>query len=132
MKRTIYSSQFYFDANSKTIILTGVGSIDLSRLYMIVDTTVNKFIYSFADSTVGTVTVNGPMITFTASNTGMANSDDLLIVYDVPEADCMDEAEKQYERLDRIANLLEGIVIRLDYLNASIDSHYEPPVEEWE
>jgi hypothetical protein len=73
---------YTFNAAAKTVTLTGYGSIDLERIHYIKNLTTGQTIFSAVDTLNygGTVATN--VLTFTASNSGMSNSDDLLIKYD--------------------------------------------------
>jgi len=77
---------YTFNATAKTIVLTDFTSngLVLERLSLIVDTTLNKILYNFADSTLATATIGGAgNKTITLSTVGTAaTSDSLMVIYD--------------------------------------------------
>ncbi|MFD4554413.1 hypothetical protein ACFWP5_08795 [Streptomyces sp. NPDC058469] len=85
MKQII--KNYSFSASGKTVTLTDFGTIRLDRLQLIIDTTTNKILYNFADSTVTTATVATNVITLAALQGGEADTDKLQIIYDVVSGD---------------------------------------------
>lgn len=72
---------YVFSASAKTITLPTIASVDPEAIRFIRNLTTNTMIYSFAESSPG-VTVAGNVITFSGSNSGMADTDLLAIQYD--------------------------------------------------
>lgn len=80
MKQII--KNYTFDTTAKTIKLPDFTQLSLKQLYLITDVTTNAIIYNFADPTTG-ATVAGNVITLTnASMAGLANTDNLQIIYE--------------------------------------------------
>lgn len=73
-------SNYTFSASTKEITLTGI-SVNVEKVRLIKNLTTNTFIYKFTDSL--TISAIGSIITFTADNTGMSNTDKLVIQYDL-------------------------------------------------
>jgi hypothetical protein len=73
---------YTFNTATKAITLTNFSAISLDRLQLIVDTTTNKILYNFADSTVTTASISSNVITLGALQGGENNADKLQIVYD--------------------------------------------------
>jgi hypothetical protein len=73
-------SYYTFSASTKEITLTGV-TVNIEKVRLIKNLTTNTFIYKFTDSL--TISAIGSIITFTADNTGMLNTDKLVIQYDL-------------------------------------------------
>lgn len=73
-------SNYTFTAATKEITLTGI-TVNVEKVRLIKNLTTNTFIYKFTDAL--SITTVGSVITFTADNTGMANTDKLLIQYDL-------------------------------------------------
>jgi hypothetical protein len=78
---------YSFSTSAKTITLTDVATVRLDRLALITDTSTNKVLYNFADSSVSTATVATNVITLSALQGGEANGDKLRIDYDADTAD---------------------------------------------
>lgn len=78
---------YSFNTTTKAITATDVTTVRLDRLALITDTTTNKILYNFADSTVSTATVAGNVITLSALQGGESNTDKLRIDYDVDTTD---------------------------------------------
>lgn len=78
---------YTFNAAAKTITLTDIATVRLDKLALITDTTTNKILYCFADSTVTTATVATNVVTLAALQGGEANGDKLRIDYDVESSD---------------------------------------------
>lgn len=85
MKQVI--KNYTFSTSAKAITLTDFTTVALDRLALITDTTTNKVLYNFADSTVATATVATNVITLSALQGGEANADKLRIDYDVVTGD---------------------------------------------
>lgn len=85
MKQVI--GNYTFSASGKTVTLTDFTIVRLDRLQLIVDTTINKILYNFADSTVTTATVATNVVTLAALPSGAANTDKLQIIYDAQTGD---------------------------------------------
>jgi hypothetical protein len=69
-------------AGEATVTLTDFGTVRLDRLQLIVDTTINKLLYNFADSTVSSATVSGNIVTLSTVSNSVTSSDKLQIIYD--------------------------------------------------
>ena len=82
MKITVPSSAVTFTAAAKTMAITGLTTPDPSRLLIVQNTTVNLPLYSFADTSISTVTVSGSNFVFSAVPAGSANTDKLVVIYD--------------------------------------------------
>lgn len=78
---------YSFNHTTRVITLTDVATVRLDRLALITDTTTNKILYNFADSTVSTATVSTNTITLSALQGGEADADKLRIDYDTDTAD---------------------------------------------
>ena len=78
---------YTFSTSAKTITLTDITTIRLDKLALITDTTTNKILYNFADSTVATATVSTNVITLSTLQGGESNSDKLRIDYDIESSD---------------------------------------------
>jgi len=78
---------YTFSVSAKTITLTDITTVRLDKLALITDTTTNKILYNFADSTVATATVATNVITLSVLQGGEANSDKLRIDYDIESSD---------------------------------------------
>lgn len=78
---------YSFSVANKTITLTDIATVRLDKLALITDTTTNKILYNFADSTVATATVATNVITLSVLQGGEANGDKLRIDYDVESSD---------------------------------------------
>lgn len=78
---------YTFNTVAKTITLTDISTVRLDKLALITDTTTNKILYNFADSTVATATVNTNVITLSTLQGGENNADKLRIDYDVESTD---------------------------------------------
>ena len=78
---------YSFSVAGKTITLTDITTVRLDKLALITDTTTNKILYNFADSTVATATVATNVITLSVLQGGEANSDKLRIDYDIESSD---------------------------------------------
>lgn len=76
-------TNYTFNAASKQVTLTGVTA-SVEKVRLIKNLTTNTYIYKFTDAL--TISVAGSVITFTGVNTGMSNTDDLLIQYDLDES----------------------------------------------
>jgi hypothetical protein len=73
-------TNYTFDYAAKQITLTGVTA-NVEKVRLIKNLTTNTYIYKFTDAL--TISAAGSVITFTGSNLGMLNTDDLLIQYDL-------------------------------------------------
>jgi hypothetical protein len=71
---------YTFNASGKQVTLTGVTA-NVEKVRLIKNLTTNTYIYKFTDAL--TISAAGSVITFTGSNLGMLNTDDLLIQYDL-------------------------------------------------
>ena len=78
---------YTFSTVAKTITLTDISTVRLDKLALITDTTTNKILYNFADSTVATATVATNVITLSTLQGGENNADKLRIDYDVESTD---------------------------------------------
>jgi len=78
---------YTFSVAAKTITLTDITTVRLDKLALITNTTTNKILYNFADSTVATATVATNVITLSVLQGGEANSDKLRIDYDIESSD---------------------------------------------
>jgi hypothetical protein len=79
-----FVKNYTFSVSAKTVTLTDYTSngVVLERLQLIVDTTVNKIIYNFADNTVATAVISSSnVITLSTLPSGLSNSDTLQIIY---------------------------------------------------
>lgn len=85
MKQVI--GNYTFSAGAKTVTLTDFGTVRLDRLQLIVDTTTNKILYSFAQPSVATATVATNVITLSALQGGEQNTDKLQVIYDCVTGD---------------------------------------------
>lgn len=76
-------TNYTFNAGTKAITFTDLGSITLERLRVVKNLTTNQWIYKFSDTTLygGSVATN--VLTFTTNNAGMNNTDKLMIFYDL-------------------------------------------------
>ena len=72
---------YTFSTSAKQITLTDVTTVSLDHLALITDTTTNKILYNFADSTVSTATVSTNVITLSTLQGGENNADKLRIDY---------------------------------------------------
>ena len=124
MKQTI--ANYSFSASAKTIALTDYTYLFLEHLYLIVDVTTNTILYNFADSTVGTVSINGNIITFTKSNAGLNDTDKLMIIYDPTNPYLPVEDEDTSDPLTH--DLLQAVCRRLDYILLALQKDY--PLED--
>lgn len=83
MVRRYTDSEYTFDAALKTVTLTGVNPVELGGFALVVNVTDGIIIFNPRDPTkTGTVTGASGVLTLTFDTTGMANGDDLLVVYD--------------------------------------------------
>ncbi len=73
-------TNYTFNATGKQVTLTGVTA-NVEKVRLIKNLTTNTYIYKFTDAL--TISAAGSVITFTGSNLGMLNTDDLLIQYDL-------------------------------------------------
>jgi hypothetical protein len=73
-------TNYTFNASGKQVTLTGVTA-NVEKVRLIKNLTTNTYIYKFTDAL--TISAAGSVITFTGSNLGMLNTDDLLIQYDL-------------------------------------------------
>lgn len=73
-------TNYTFNASSKQVTLTGITA-NVEKLRLIKNLTTNTYIYKFTDAL--NISVGGSVITFTGSNASMADTDDLLIQYDL-------------------------------------------------
>lgn len=73
-------SNYTFSASTKEITLIGI-TVNVEKVRLIKNLTTNTFIYKFTDAL--SISSIGSVITFTADNTGMTNTDKLLIQYDL-------------------------------------------------
>jgi hypothetical protein len=84
-------TNYTFNTSANSVTLTDFNSsypVDLKRLYLITDVTINAIIYNFADSTVATATISSSNVITLSSLTGAASNSDLLqIVYEVNSND---------------------------------------------
>ena len=85
MKQII--ANYSFNTSTKAITLTDFGTVRLDRLQLIVDTTTNKILYNFADSSIATATISSNAITLSALQGGESNTDKLQIIYNTLTAD---------------------------------------------
>src|ERR1700728_4255875 len=88
---------YTFDKVAKTVTFTGFGTISLSNILLITNTTSNTIIYLFSDPALGgTVSTNVLSLTFNTSS--MSNTDVLQIFYDVNVLDSNNymEVHEQY------------------------------------
>ena len=74
---------YTFNASARTITLNNYTRISVEMIGMIKNLTTGQTIYSAIDPVNYGGTVSGNVLTFTASNAGMANTDKLMIVYDI-------------------------------------------------
>ena len=81
------AKNYTFSVASKTITLSGITTVRLDKLALITNTTTNKILYNFADSTVSTATVAGSVITLSVLQGGESDSDKLRIDYDIESSD---------------------------------------------
>ena len=72
---------YTFSTAAREITLTDVTTVSLDHLALITDTTTNKILYNFADSTVSTATVATNVITLSTLQGGENNTDKLRIDY---------------------------------------------------
>lgn len=79
MKNTV--SAYTFVAASKTVTLTDWTTVQLERLFLIVNVTDQIIIYNPADTAAGATAATN-VFTLEYDTTSMSNSDDLLILYD--------------------------------------------------
>jgi len=106
-------SNYTFVASTKEITLTGV-TINLEKVRLIKNLTTNTFIYKFTDAL--SISAVGSVITFTADNTGMTNTDKLLIQYDLDTS-----VDIQKISADVLENSLNSIIKEEDTLHTSGD-----------
>lgn len=78
---------YTLSTSGKTITCTDISTVRLDRLLLIVDTTTNKILYNFADSTVSTAMVATNVVTLSVLQGGEANTDKLQIIYDTLPGD---------------------------------------------
>jgi len=81
------AKNYTFSVASKTITLSGITTVRLDKLALITNTTTNKILYNFADSTVSTATVATNVITLSVLQGGESDSDKLRIDYDIESSD---------------------------------------------
>lgn len=79
MKQLVTS--YGFNKTAKTVTLSNYSTVSLAGLLLITNTTNNKIIYNFADSTT-TATASGNVVTLSYDTTGMNNTDALQIFYE--------------------------------------------------
>lgn len=78
-------TNYTFDASAKTITFGDFVTIALERVNGVKNLTTGAWVYKATDLAFGgSVATN--VLTFTASNSGMNDTDDLLIRYDAPES----------------------------------------------
>ncbi|HUD06475.1 MAG TPA: hypothetical protein VMR34_01175 [Candidatus Saccharimonadales bacterium] len=89
MKQVV--TNYSFSTSAKTVTLSDFNSsypVDLKRLYLITDVTINTILFNFADSTVASATISSNnVITLSAVPGGAANGDSLQIVYEAKSTD---------------------------------------------
>jgi hypothetical protein len=73
-------TNYTFNASAKEVTLTGVTA-NVEKVRLIKNLTTNTYIYKFTDAL--TISAAGSVLTFTGSNAGMSDTDDLLIQYDL-------------------------------------------------
>lgn len=75
----IAGSGYTFNASAKTVTFTGLTTLTLNQVIEVINTTTNQTIYLLGDVNFsGSITAN--VLTFTAPNTGMSNTDSLHIL----------------------------------------------------
>jgi hypothetical protein len=80
---------YTFSVAAKTITLTNISTARLDKLALITNTTTNKILYNFADSTISAATVAANVITLSVLQGGETNGDKLRIDYDVESSDTL-------------------------------------------
>lgn len=85
MKQLI--KNYAFNTAAKTITLADFATVTLDRLALITDTTTNKILYNFADSSVSSATIATNVITLSTLQGGESSGDKLRIDYDVVSGD---------------------------------------------
>jgi hypothetical protein len=90
MNNTITNTTF--NAGAKTIAFDDFATIEVSRVKVIKNLTTGTYIYRVTDTTL-TISVATNVITFTASSTGMNNTDKLFINYDTHEVVGLTDAQ---------------------------------------
>ena len=108
---------YTFSAAGKTVTFTDYASIALERIIAIKNLTTGGWIYQAVDTVNygGSVATN--VLTFTASNSGMANGDKLLIKYDPATS-----LDSQLVTLPAETTKVIGAVRNLDTLGNSFNS----------
>jgi hypothetical protein len=75
-------TSYSFNASGKQVTLSGYGSISIEGLHYVKNLTTGQVIFNAIDTLNYGGSVSGNVLTFTASNSGMSNTDKLLIKYD--------------------------------------------------
>lgn len=73
-----------FDSSAKTITFTGLATVDIARISLITNVTDNIIIYQFNNPLKGG-TVSGNVLTLTYDTTGMSDTDNLQVIYEVDD-----------------------------------------------
>lgn len=77
-------TNYTFNASTKTVTFADFTAISIERVVAVKNITINLWIYKPTDTTNFPATAATNVLSFTASNAGMSNSDKLFIVYDNP------------------------------------------------
>lgn len=75
---------YSFNASAKTITFSDYANIQVERIVLVKNLTTNQWIYKITDTAAFGGTVGTNILTFTATNAGMNNTDKLAIRYDAP------------------------------------------------
>lgn len=112
MKKLI--ENYTFNPTTKEIVFLDYTTIDLERILIVTNVTINTIIYNFANSLQGG-SIDGNVLTLNYNTSSMNNTDKLQIYYETIDTPSSEQTQKEIYNL---TETLYELINRLDFLSA--------------